>query len=47
VERLFAVAVAHGGQTAGLAGALLGSGKVERVFRLEAVRKRSKWNPTE
>ena len=35
VERRFAVAVAHGGQTEALAGALLASGKVDRVFRLE------------
>jgi SAM-dependent methyltransferase len=35
IERRFAVAVAHGGQTDGLADALVASGKVDRVFRLE------------
>ena len=35
VERRFAVAVAHGGQTETLAEMLLGSGRVDRVFRLE------------
>jgi SAM-dependent methyltransferase len=35
VERRFPVAVAHGGQTDGLSDALLGSGKVDQVFRLE------------
>ncbi len=35
VERRFEVAVAHGGQTAALADALLGSGKAGRVIRLE------------
>ena len=35
IERRFEVAVAHGGQTDGLADALVASGKVDRVFRLE------------
>jgi SAM-dependent methyltransferase len=35
VERHFPIAVAHGGQTADLAAALLASGKVERVYRVE------------
>ena len=35
VERRFSVAIAHGGQTEELAEALLASGKVDRVFRLE------------
>ena len=35
VERRFPVAVAHGGQTEALAEALLASGKVDRVSRLE------------
>src|SRR6185503_6956447 len=35
VERRFPVAVAHGGQTEALAEMLVGSGKVDRVFRLE------------
>ena len=35
VERRFPVAVAHGGQTDGLADALSASGKADRVFRLE------------
>lgn len=37
VERRFEVAVAHGGQTDGLAQALLASGKVGRVHRIEPV----------
>jgi SAM-dependent methyltransferase len=35
IERRFPVAVAHGGQIDGLAEALVASGKVDRVFRLE------------
>ena len=35
VERRFPVAIAHGGETEDLAKAILASGKVERVFRLE------------
>ena len=35
IERRFAVAVAHGGQTDALADALIASGKVDRVIRLE------------
>jgi SAM-dependent methyltransferase len=35
IERRFDIAVAHGGQTQALAEALLASGKVGRVFRLE------------
>ncbi len=37
VERRFPVAVAHGGQTDALAEALLASGKVDRVYRLEQI----------
>jgi SAM-dependent methyltransferase len=36
VERRFPVAVAHSGQSDGLALALMGSGKVDAVYRLEA-----------
>lgn len=36
VERRFPVAIAHGGHTGELAEALAASGKVDRVFRLEA-----------
>ncbi len=35
IERRFEVAVAHGGQTAALADALLASGKTRHVIRLE------------
>jgi SAM-dependent methyltransferase len=37
IERRFAVAVAHSGQTEALADALIASGKVDRVIRLEQI----------
>jgi SAM-dependent methyltransferase len=37
VERRFPVAVAHGGQSDALAGALLETGRVDEVYRLESV----------
>jgi SAM-dependent methyltransferase len=36
IERRFSVAIAHGGQTARLAEAMLSSGRAEHVYRLEA-----------